>query len=185
MLTALSDPRCAEHKLAMDALPDAQHQAVFIMLLLHVLSRGSEHEGVSVALRHLAGTICKNSVAIFAQGTASSSAVPQGPLIEALHGALLRSLQDPSLEIRKAAASLLGKVVDSYPHPYWAPIVPHLVGVLQLHCEDHTQGHIEALDGALTAVTFMCEDASEKVGGALVTPTRFLLLSTRPFRTEY
>lgn len=174
MLAALSDPRCAEHKLAMDALPGAQQQAVFIMLLLHVLSRGSEHEGVPVALRHLAGTICKNSVGIFAQGTASSSAVPQGPLIEALHGALLRSLQDTSLEIRKAAASLLGKVVDSYPHPYWAPIVPHLVGVLQVHCEDHAQGHIEALDGALTAVAFMCEDASEKVGTVTLSLCHFV-----------
>lgn len=174
LLTALSNPRSGDHAAALTALPAAVLQASFVLQMLQIFTSS----GVDVALRQLAAVLVKNNcVGLFAQGsTSSSSAAPQGPLIDTLHAALLQGLADPVTEIRKAAASLFGRVVDSYCHSYWAPLVPHLTAVLQLHCEGHVNGYggsdgdsqrgldsPEALDGALTAVVVLCEDASEKL----------------------
>lgn len=186
LLQALSDPRRHDHSSAVGTLPTVVQQPGFVMLLCHFFSRGAQYiaQGVTLELRQMAGIIIKNyCIKIFAQEPGSSSTIaPAGHLVETLRETLILCLIDESHAIRKTAASLLGRIADSYPHMYWSPILPYLISALQIHCGvargenvDASLASPSALDGALLAIVILFEDAPDKLAMDPLRPTHIIV----------
>jgi hypothetical protein len=164
LLQALYDPSRHDHRAAMDSLKKEIYSPDFVLHLLHIFSRGYEsqlmHMGLNNDLRQLSGLVLKNySFAHF--GTFPHEV--QILIEKWIHQALSDTVPD----VRKTACILIGRIAASFPIHVWTQLYSTLVAQL-----DSTQ-HID-IDGALSALKLICEDACDKIingaDGALLTP---------------
>ena len=153
LLQALSDPSRHDHQLALEALKREVASPDCVLHLLHVFSKGGDPPlnamGLSNELRQLSGLIVKN-YAFSHFGTFP----PHVQLL--IERSIHQALSDPILDIRKTACILIGKIASTFPIHVWSP----LLHTLLLHLESTV--YLE-VDGALSALRLICEDACDRL----------------------
>ena len=153
LLQALSDPSRHDHQSALEALKREVASPDCVLHLLHVFSKGGDPQliamGLSNELRQLSGLIVKN----YAFPHFGAFAPHVQLLIErSIH----QALSDPLVDIRQTACILIGKIASTFPMNVWSPLLHTL-----LHHLDSTV-YLE-VDGALSALRLICEDACDRL----------------------
>ena len=153
LLQALSDPSRHDHQLALEALKREVAAPDCVLHLLHIFSRGGDPQlssmGLSNELRQLSGLIVKNYA--FAH---FGSFAPQVQLL--IERSIHQGLSDPIVDIRKTACILIGKIAATFPINVWTQLFHTLLLYLD------STAYLE-VDGALSAIRLICEDACDKL----------------------
>ncbi len=160
----------------MSALASQSGQPDFIFSIVHIFAKGLDvanpATGIRLEIRQLSGYVLKNYVlAQFKTLSAEIQGDIQLEIISALCGA------EPV--IRKTAANLVGKITRLYPMDSWRAM---FMKVLEVFLSPESTTSADALDGSISAVQIICEDATAKLyddPGAL---TPVAALQARPIR---
>jgi transportin-1 len=123
--------------------------------MTHIFSRGSLYQQLSIDLRQLAGLILKNYFI-------NLLAVLPSLLATFIKNEILAALTDPLPEIRNTAGTILGKISSATAIDNWIDITATLISMLDLQMH----GQPLATEGALIAITRICEDSNDKLDSA-------------------
>lgn len=130
--------------------------ASFARAVACVFSTPTDSSNVPVDLRQLAGIIIKNNIVKIVLDLDAETVL-------FLKQSVVQALTDPSSDIRGAAGSIVGKLADSYTLPHWVDIMGPLVQLIAIPGGGSGSKSLDGLDGALLAVTRVCEDSPEKL----------------------
>lgn len=159
LIAALNDPTCSQHSMAMTALNTQASSPDFVYNIFHIFSRGSD---IMMNIRQLSGFIIKNYILVNLK-----TMPPQ--LQSFVLSETVRALCDNEATIRKTAANYVGKISRTESMELTFELILKILNILHecIHTSDHnTQtGHVVlcALDGSLSAIKIICEDAAQRV----------------------
>ena len=174
LLVALRDPMNGEHSAAVNTLHEtvkaSNNNREFGLLMLHIFVHGARY-GLAGDVRQLAGILVKNEcIGMFNIGNSTQlaedlSSEEAKTLLDTLQASILEGLSDGLSEIRRMNAALLGKIASCYVGDYWVPLIPVIIGEIQMILSGNydDQAAKDNVEGYLYALRLVCEDGPEKL----------------------
>ena len=157
LLQALHDPSRSDHSLAIETLERAVStgQISFALVMTQVFAQGASY-GVGAHLRQLSGLLIKNFCLVLLVNQSE-------PISPQFQQALLLSICDEQLDIRRTAGSIVGKICRSCDNFCWFSLFLLIMQRVEKQSNDLD---FATLDGCVYALRLICEDVCDIIARA-------------------